>query len=75
MFLHSNEKEGKIIENINFEYLSNRTSFMGNSVPPKNIEFKFGVSPYWDLAQISGRGEDIVSSIIRRATNITSIFN
>ena len=28
--LISNEKEGKIIEDIDFSYLSNRASFMGN---------------------------------------------
>ena len=28
----SDEKEGKIIENIDFSYFSNRASFMGNHV-------------------------------------------
>ena len=32
LFLLSDEKEGNIIENIDFKYLSNRASFMGNPV-------------------------------------------
>ena len=34
LFLRSDEKEGTIVENIDFEYSSNRTSFMGNPVAP-----------------------------------------
>ena len=30
--LHSDDGEGKIIENIDFQYFSNRVSFMGNPV-------------------------------------------
>ena len=33
-YLLSDEKEGKIMENINFSYFINRASFMGNSVSP-----------------------------------------
>ena len=32
LFLLSDEKEGQIIENIDFKYLSNRASFMANPV-------------------------------------------
>ena len=35
LFLLSDEKEGQIIENIDFKYLSYRASFMGNPVTLK----------------------------------------
>ena len=68
--LLSDGKECKIIENIDFEYFSNRASFMGNSVHHRLITIAYGSIYINKVIRSMQADQDILSQVSMFRNNL-----